>query len=492
MNYKIYYGDKLIEGGHCSSLLYQRYQPSDISYHVIYSYRWRGIEYVKEESFHSLEKSLTVTINQPEIIYPGQKVPVSVHVTDYKNRDAKKTNLTAYAVNTQLGEVKAPELPYFGTAKGGLLKTFLTFNTRADINNYKAVTPSFAKKTHLSESPYYTLLYNTSGYGALYEDIENDKAEFSPFVNKGNENLTIYTVYVNKRLIYVANTNIRNPYSFVVDPGFYDVQLRTQKRMITIKNVEFRKGKKLFLCVRDDSVTTIPNVSYVTLPPPYLKDEETGIAKHLLYFKNNFVKKYSEFYFVQGSKVLQGTSYNQYNTIYEAGNLFVAGPFDKGAIRLVSPGKDSLEFYFEPGVAYTFYDDSVTTKEIPKLGGKVASNMGRIGQNVPIILNDKCMQWPLLPVKKVVPLQPVVVKKLRTHPALHDYFHDNKDTIYADFFLKNLSTKSIKKVWIFNREDEINSRITTLTRMALPINSSWQQILFLMIACWLPMPRTGS
>ncbi len=460
VNYKIYHGETFVEGGSATHLEYLKYQPSDQSYHVIYSFRWKSIEYVKEESFHSTDKGLNVKIDQPDIIYPGQKVPIRVHVTDYKNKDVKKVNLAAYAINSQIGEIRTPELPYFGKKKYGILKPFNTFNSQANIQNYKPVTSFYIKFPLFSESPYYQLAFNNSGFGKVYEEIENEKAEFSPFVFKDRQNQPIYAVYLDKKLIYVANTNIRNPYSFQADPGKHQVQIRTASRIITLENIELKKGKKLFFCLQDDSLTKIPDVSYVTLQSPYLKEEQTEISKHLLYFNSNFVKKTRHFFLVQGNKVYCGTTYSHTAAVTETGNYYIAGPFERGAIKLVFPGFDTSEFYFEPGSGYRFYDNSITSKDLTQVADKVPLNMLNMAPSSIIPLADRRYEWPYQIGKhEIIPPPVSISKPVRNHPALHDYGYTWNENPWSNLIFKNLSGRAIKKIWIFNKEEEKSSRI---------------------------------
>jgi len=459
VNYKIFHGSEVVVGGSGKLLEYRKKYPSDESIHVIYSYRLRGMEYVKEQIFQSRDKGLTVKINQPEVIYPGQKVAVSVHVTDYKNRNVRNANLAAYAVNTQIGDIKEPVMPYFGSTKGGVLRTFQTWSSRPEINNTKPVTRFYTQIPFIGESPYYKLVFNPSGLGKVYEPIEDDKTEFCPLVLKGPENQAIFSVYIDKKPIFYAQTNLRNPNSFEVAPGKHDVQIRTRQKMLTVKNVEFIQGKKLFLSLSDDSLRRNPDVSYVNLPPPYLEEEKEGIAKHLLYFYPAFGKKANKYYFIQGKRVFWVMNWNHYNPNNLVGSYFTAGPFERGLITVACPGEDSLEFYFEPGSGYTLYDDSVVVKPHEQLNLNVPSMLTQMVYNAPMVLSERAFRWPLLPVKREIPAPALVVKQVRTHPALHDYGTTFSEKGYSHFSLKNKTSKNIKRIWFFNKENEKDSRI---------------------------------
>jgi hypothetical protein len=460
IKYKIFHGNDFMQGGSGSQFELKKLQPSDKSFHVIYTYRWKGREYIKEASFDSREKGLQVKIEQPGLIYPGQSVPVSIYVKDYRNRAAKNVNLTPFAINTQMGDIRTPDLPYFGKSKTGILNLFTTFDTKLNINNYKPVSAFYSKMPLLSESPYYQLVFSKTGLGKVYEEIASDNAEFSPYVFKDRQNQIIYAIYLNKSLVYIANTNIRPPYSFKADPGVYTVSLRTANRMITIDNVSLVKGKKLFLCVQDDSLTHIPEASYVSMEAPYLKEEQASIAKHLLYFNTGFIKNSGNWYLVQNNRAVPATSFNHYNMAFDGANYFVAGPFERGAVQLVFPGKDSLEFYFEHGTGYRIFDDSVTTTDLQKLKDQVPSNILSTPASNIFNLTDRAVEWPYRFGKhELVPPPIFSAKVVRKHPGLHDYSNIKSEPPYASLFFKNISNRQIQKIWLFNNAAESYSRI---------------------------------
>ncbi len=459
VNYKVFLGNDRIAGGSGKQVIIHRQVNSGQSIHVIYSYRIKGQENVKEQVFQVHEKMLTVKIEQPEIIYPGQKVPVNIHVTDYKNRGVRNANLAAYAVNAQLGEIREPEMPYFGKIRPGFLKTFQNWNSRTELNNVKPVNRFYAEMPFLANSPYHNLIFNLNGLGKVYESIEEEKTEFSPFVLKGLDNQAIYQIYLDNKPIYFAQTNLKSPYSFTVDPGTYSLQIRTRDKMLSIKNVTFKKGYKLFLCLSEDSLRRNPEVTLVNLSPTLLEEEREGIARHLLYFYPPITKNTVSYYFVQGNRVFSSAYWNHYNSGYGGNSFYTAGPFERGPVRIIYPGQDSSEFYFEPGYGYKFYDDSVTTTLLTDFIKNFPPVLTDYGNQNPLVFHERAVPWPV-PVKKAEP-QPVAapVRVIRTHPALHDYAQSYAESGFSHVSLKNKSGKNIKWIWFFNKENEKQSRI---------------------------------
>ncbi|MCX6258102.1 MAG: hypothetical protein NTW49_09455 [Bacteroidia bacterium] len=454
--YKMYHGNELVDRGSGRQLSYCKYMPSDNPFHVIYSFRWKGVEYFREAIFQAREKGLNVSIDQPEIIYPGQKVPVTVKVTDYKNQVLKNVNLAAYAVNAQFGDLVPPQLPYFGTASSGILKTFNAFLNPVYIQTEKPVSAFYYKLLHLYESPYYRLILDPSGKGSVYEKTETGTTEFSPYVFRGLYNQVIFEIFVDKKPVYFSGTNMRNPYSFRVDEGLHDVELRTSDKMITIKNVRFEKGKKLFLCVREDMLTGIPDVSYVSLSNPFLAEEQKLIIGHLFFFSQKYKRTPHEFYLLQGNRILKNSAFNYTNSMSGQAFIFSGGPFQKGPIKLIRPEVDTINFYFDPGSYYTITDSTVEyTGKLPDdvLKATFSNNF--------YSFNTSELSFSLPPKSKPpeVPKPAPEIPKVRTHPALHDYSTACNFRPYSGFIFKNISQKSIKSIWMFNNDDEKESRI---------------------------------
>ena len=98
VSYQIYKGKKKIEGGRGASMDFEQTDESLDSYYVIYSFNWNGENYILEKGVHIKEKQLTVDVDQPEKVFPGARVPITVKVTEIDQQG--RVNLSRKATLT--------------------------------------------------------------------------------------------------------------------------------------------------------------------------------------------------------------------------------------------------------------------------------------------------------------------------------------------------------------------------------------------------------
>ena len=458
VNYKIFHGSEQIEGGSGQKLDFLKSYPSEESFHVMYSFRWKGQEYIYEKSYHIKKKALQVEIDQPKLIYPGQKVPVHITVKDYKNKSQKNVNITAYAVNNQFENIPIPQMPYYGKHKAGIMETFETKPNLVPINKNKMIQYFHVDVLNLYQSPFYQLVYAKDGYGKVYEDIESDFAEFSPYIYQHGNNQKIFAIYLNNKAVYFENTSIKLPFSFKAESGIYTIKVRTISRIFTFKNVELKKGKKLFLCFREEFMGRNKEVEYVTIRSPYLEEEEKDMLQHQLFYHMSHTYTHA----VQGQKVfaLNSVINNAYSSKW--GGFYSLGPVRRGDITFINTySKDTFTFYYDPSSAYLIWKDSVTTYPIEDLKIKFIKHSEAKFMNTTMVLTERALELPKpAPVVIAKPQPPVVQQSpKRIHPSLTNYVKNFTVRPYSNFIYKVNAKKVIQKIWLFNKFDPKLSRI---------------------------------
>jgi hypothetical protein len=457
VSYKIYLGSKQIDGGSGRALDYSREINSEESVHIIYSYRWRGQVRILEKSFHAKEKELTVEIDQPDVIYPGQKVPVTILVKDYKGNPRKKVNLAAYAVNGQFQNIPEPEIPYFGKTKGGILTHFHADNRDVQVQANFPLNHFFANLLNIYDAAYYRLMINEKGLGKEYEDIKEVQPEVAFFVLKNRNVVKPFAIYIDKKPIFYETSRLTQYNSFRVDTGIHTIDIRTFDKMITIKNVEFRKNKKLFLSIDIDSIPNIKNVSYVDMEPPFLKEERKPIKESTLFFRSY----HHAFYLKQGKRVFYINNINRYQQYFTSSNILLeAGPFEKGDIEVYTV-YDTQSFYFDPAFAYRIYKDSIVADDIEQF--KVKFNDYKFSNSyVTPSFQDRALKLPEPQPKQVNAQQqqqkPQPQPKAM-HPGLKAYGLNYSTPPHAMFHVKNNSGKYMTRVWLFNKSEIEYSKI---------------------------------
>ncbi|MBU1718262.1 MAG: carboxypeptidase-like regulatory domain-containing protein, partial [Bacteroidetes bacterium] len=460
VSYQVFRETTKIDGGRSSSYAWATSDKSIDSYYVIYTFRWQDRDYTLERSFHIMEKELQVRINQPEVIYPGAQIPVSIHVSDYKNQPMEDVNLTAWSVNMQFEEIPLPAMPYFGKVHYELLAPFTTYATALSADGKRPINRKYIDLIHLRETPFYNLIYADNGVGIEYDSINSTWAEFAPFVYSKKRNRQIYTIYLDNEPVYIYGTNYTPPFSFKVKPGTYEVKLRTIDNLFTIRNVTIKPGVKSFVCLNVDSAYANANVSYVSLKDSsfYMQSEQELLKKYILLLDPIGVK---EVFLEQDSlSTAFKKTYNEKKLyINDFGGYFKLGPIKKGLINITNQRNDTAySFYFEPGYLYSLHDDS-TYFDQPILYPNPLTGIVFSEREIPWNFNDQSIEVPVIIKEKYEASDNEYISEKRTykprHPLLKKYSQKGS-YLSENCRLKFMFPKGAKIEWmgLFNHEND--------------------------------------
>jgi hypothetical protein len=357
VSWQIYKGKTKIKGGKSVDLNFAVADKTLDSYYIIYTFRWQDQDLIREKAFHIDEKKLNVSIDQPETIFPGANVPITVKVTNYAEAAMKDVNLTAWSVNTKFGDIQGPDLPYFGLQHFELLRSFNVEHGPYSMYESVPIKQKHIELLDLYNTPYYEFIYSKGGVNAQYDSIHSTWGEINPFVYTNGSLQRIFTIYANEKPIYIQDNAAPQPMTIKMKPGKYDIGLRTGSDMYEVKTVEVKPGLKTMLCINTDSIYNNPNASYLALDSiPYLQQEEDRLKRNMLVTSLPY---YSDLYFEQDSIIFHFTGRAESYYDPEFGSFYSFGPFKKGEINVTDVTNDTAyTFYFEPGYLYTFKKDT--------------------------------------------------------------------------------------------------------------------------------------
>lgn len=455
VHWQMYKGKTKVEGGRGKTLHFEAADGSLDSYRVLFGYQWHS-DVVCEKGFHIREKELTVEIDQPKDVFPGEQVPIDIKVTDYRKKPVKDVNLTAWSVNEQFDHIPMPEMPYFGRNHYDLLRPFAVYNSAPSLNQNKPIIKKYIDLLNLYDAPFYRLLYAKDGWGVVRDSINSSYGELTPYIyHKGNLQ-GIYSVFLDNDPIYLSTTS-RAPLSIKRPPGKYNLKIRTEKYLYTIEELEITAGQKTFACLHVDSVYNNSGISYVELDSmPNMKAEWEAIQSNVLIAKFSG----SRFYLTQDSL----TSYisNNYSgaNFYdkERGSYKTYGPFKQGNITVTDVQNDTTySFYFQPGYYYHFSKDTSYIVEplvrYPALKGRQpytssSWNFSQRAYSLPLVGAER-KAFEEKKRKQQNRKQPTVYQ----HPLLKTHYaqgHHNKQNTQVQ--LINETSKGIRWWAVFNKE----------------------------------------
>ena len=286
-SYFLYKGNREIERGYTDSLTIQKKISNKQPYYVAVQYLWGGkVKSVTYSVVSPKEKTLNIAVNQPELVYPGQKATIEVAVTDVEGKPVSGVDLTAYAM-TKKFNYRIPNLPNYEkkTKSKKFINSFTNEATEATIiRNFSY--DEWIKIAGLDSIEYYNFLFPKDSIYKFSYEIKDSITQFAPFVMRNGQAQEIHVIYVDDRPVYFGWTDIQTPYSFKINPGLHTIKIRMQDRLITLKNMNFVLNKKTIFSFNDD--LTNDNVSFKLMPTSLSQNEKKRLYPYIFQYQQNF------------------------------------------------------------------------------------------------------------------------------------------------------------------------------------------------------------
>ncbi|MCB0608063.1 MAG: carboxypeptidase-like regulatory domain-containing protein [Lewinella sp.] len=322
-----------------------------------WSYPWGGQTVTNETIVQPYKKLLTVSLEQPQEVWPGQEKQIKVKVADYRGRPAKNVNLAVGAVNAQFRDgdpFQAPDIRY------RIKKEPFTYNTfRAEKYEYVSrrsmpVDKQWYARFGLDKELFYRLRFPENGVHMEYDRVRSEDdfyweiAQFAPYIVRDGKAEPVYLIYCNRKLVYYYGVDEDRPYSFAGRPGYNTITVRTLDAEYTIDSVFLRKGWKLEMSVDADHFGRSPAGRHIRAKamPKSFTASEAGVLQNTIFI----LRKYD-------NRAIHSIwdSQDNLHVFSPRGSTrdVKLGPFAAGSwLYYLKNDGDSTAFRFEPGFTY--------------------------------------------------------------------------------------------------------------------------------------------
>lgn len=319
---------------------------------LYFSYPWAGVNKQYKKDLQALNEQLTVHLETPEKIYPGQTENISISVYDTKGKPVKGTAIAAAAYNAQFTQ-KAPysisPIQFKGRRKPFVRQRYsMSLKTNA---GKVTITPQWYEKFNLQHDLYYRLRFPAVEGRHEYQLVTSqdslalETAQVAPFLVKDGRLDPIYLMYLDNRLVYYYKAWRDTPYSIVASPGYHKLTLRTRTAEVAIDSVLLKAGQVLSLSY-DLNHYDKDSLSYKTVSKYVSKQEIQLIEKQVFYMRPSRSLPDKQFLYQDPAHI--------FKIDYLGGKDIAWGLFRaKRNINWLRPGIDTITFPFEPYFSYT-------------------------------------------------------------------------------------------------------------------------------------------
>ncbi|MDO1450167.1 carboxypeptidase-like regulatory domain-containing protein [Rhodocytophaga aerolata] len=358
--YTIYRKNQAIDRGTGNTMNFASKVTTPGNYFISLQYIWSGEVQEREYSIPFQHNQLTVTVNQPMVVNPGQQAQINILVTDAEGSPAKDVDLTAYAVTRKFKNASAPELPYMGKtykSRKGLHQFDLDHKFSKDaVANRPLDWQYWNPEMGLDSIAYFQFLYPEKGIFTQYISTSDSISLFAPFVVQNGQLLPVYLIYLDNRPIYYRNADVEQRYSFRISSGYHTLKLRTIDKLISIDSVRIKPNSKLVLSVEANAVH--PQVKTEEIKKEYSLQEQQLLNRYVMHMeytpgKNAYLKQ---------GEFIQPIPFRLSN--YYSKNTLITGVFMPSPMQYILRDGFTTSFTFEPLYTYEFSEQLLKMRSI--------------------------------------------------------------------------------------------------------------------------------
>lgn len=356
-NYNTYLKNRQLSTGYSDNLQVSEPLHSLENYQIAIQYIWGGRVKTENISVPIKDKALTIEVDQPDLVYPGQNSTIELIVTDYEGNPIEGVDITAYSLTKKFG-YHPPQLPYLGKRRKdrNIINTFNINDSKLNqVHNRQLDFEYWNKKAGLDSIEYYKFLYPKNDIYQTSFYPKDSITQFAPFIFSDGKPVPIHVVYVDNKPVYFSWSTNERPYSFNVRSGYHQVELRTRNNTFTVNNVYFPENQKLIFSL-DESIA-IADVDRKKAKNKLSKHEQRFLFRYIFPYRNTFHNKFAFIQYGDNTQLLSK------NTGYRHTSL--AGPVS-GNVTFRILDNIKMVFVHEPYFEYDFQNGMMKMRTYDK------------------------------------------------------------------------------------------------------------------------------
>ncbi len=364
--YTLLAGNKVIQKGYTDDLTVARKTITRKNYFLLLQYVWGDQVQTEDYYIPNFCKTLTIEVQQPATVYPGQQQEITISVKDAEGKPVPDADVTAWAFTKKFENAATPSIPNMSRFYPGMKR-------KANYRLWPGNTTSgavllnwqrWSREMGLDSIEYFKFLHPDKVYQSA-ELVADSLTQLAPFVVKNGNLQPIHLLYIDEKPVFFSQAEQLKRYSFMVKPGKHSLRLRTHNRMIRIDDVQVQAGMKNFISIEADSANS--RIKMELLPDTLTNYEKELWTKYMIVVQNNFNEDFASIQ--QGENLyLLPHNYNgyspnsyRYNSPYD----MMVGPLPNTYAKLRVKTQFEQEFTTEPNYSYHIEKGLIKQKSLP-------------------------------------------------------------------------------------------------------------------------------
>ncbi|SHN29226.1 alpha-2-macroglobulin family protein [Chitinophaga sp. CF418] len=301
--------------------------------------------------------NLNVSVDEPGIIYPGQRTKITVSVKDKYQKPVANADVTAYAYTSKFSDEASPWVPSFaapyrtGPDYHELKHLQLRNATRALPFEWQ----QYGKRMGL-DSMLYFLFTHPSPVFLHTEPAWDWTTQIAAFVFARGSIQPVHILYVDGLPVYCSIADPMQHYSISVPAGRHTISMRTQYQRITL-DTTIAAGVKTFISI--DSAIHQDNVIVEKMPMKLTPLEIANLDKYMIRLQNNFGSYPT--YIKQEGHIFRLNNIVSNNK--NSGWQYIVGPLTGANASLVLKDNFTQNFTPEPGYVFEISKGLIKQKQ---------------------------------------------------------------------------------------------------------------------------------
>lgn len=357
-------GNRVLQKGYTNNLNIAQKTISPKNYFLLLQYIWAGKVQTQDYFIPYHNKTLSIEVEQPATVYPGQQSQINLLVKDAAGKPVADADVTGWSFTQKFENAHTPTMPFTSKAYGGFTKkvNYRLQGPQALSADIQLNWQRWSKEMALDSIAYFQFLHPTPIYQSTVPMVDSI-TQLAPFVVKNGDLQPIHLLYIDERPVFFSQAEQMQRYSFAVKPGKHALRMRTHNSMIQLDSIWVQAGVKNIISIQSGG--SAKGLSTTAQPDSLTLYEQQLWGKYMIVVQNRYGEDFATI--AQNNILYQlppFSPYNYNNYSYNSPYDRLVGPLPTNYAQLKVKRQFEQDFTPEPQYSFTIEKGLIKQKSL--------------------------------------------------------------------------------------------------------------------------------